>query len=241
MPNIKSIVSRFLKNYPDADGVIVVKYGGKIIHSTKGFNISGDMKSIIATWQSGRGVSVQCAGTKYSILQCAPERFVATNRFKKGHLVGATTPDKNYYFLAHIKPKAKGWVHSAYPFIARAAALMENKGTLDPTSKSSIKQDRHSSNKSSAAPDRDSGKNAGDPSTNYSQASLGSLSSRSQDYAPQTPQVDPNLKAEMEGFLQWLRDPTGLSGYIRQALEKNDRKVLKKLGPLYKVLYDICN
>jgi hypothetical protein len=28
------------------------------------------------------------------------------------------------YLVAHIKPKAKGWEHMAYPAIARAAAMM---------------------------------------------------------------------------------------------------------------------
>ena len=87
MTNYKSIVQKLQKHYPDADGLIVVKYGGKSLFNTKSFNVSGDMKSVIATWQSGQGQSVNVGGIRYSILQCAPERFIATNRHKKGHLI----------------------------------------------------------------------------------------------------------------------------------------------------------
>ena len=125
MANYKSIVSKLRKHYSAVDKVIIIK-GGKRLFNTKGFDVSKDMKSVIAIWQGGQGQSVSVSGNKYSILQCAPERFIATNRHKKGHLIGATTPDRSTYILAHIKPKSKDWFHAAYPIVARAAAMMQD-------------------------------------------------------------------------------------------------------------------
>ncbi|MCJ7648347.1 MAG: hypothetical protein MUP85_07020, partial [Candidatus Lokiarchaeota archaeon] len=59
-------------------------------------------------------------GIKYSVLQMAPERFIATNMQKKGHLVGSSIPGTDMFLIAHIRQKAKGWMHMAYPAIARA-------------------------------------------------------------------------------------------------------------------------
>jgi hypothetical protein len=54
--------------------------------------------------------------------------LLGPNRKKKGHLIGALTPDGKLLMLAYIKPKAKGWFHLAYPAVARAAAMLK-KGT----------------------------------------------------------------------------------------------------------------
>ena len=55
--NYKSIVSKLRKHYSAIDHIIIMKEG-KRVFNTKGFDISKDMKSIIATWQSGQGQSV---------------------------------------------------------------------------------------------------------------------------------------------------------------------------------------
>ncbi len=213
MANYKSIVSKLQKHYSAVDNVIVIK-GGKRVFNTKGFDISKDMKSVIATWQSGQGQSVSVSGIKYSILQCAPERFIATNRHKKGHLIGATTPDKSTYLLAHVKPKAKDWFHAAYPIVARAAAMIQD-GSFEDSFTPKMEVIR--------TPSSDAGGNL------------------EESYTPQAPQIDPFLKAEIEGLLQWIKNPNGLQAYITQALQTNDPVLIFKLSQIYQELYSICH
>ena len=59
-----------------------------------------------------------------------PERFVGTNRHKQGHLIGATTEGRDKYLVVHINNKAKGWMHKAYPTVARAAVALKDPGKL---------------------------------------------------------------------------------------------------------------
>ena len=44
---------------------------------------------------------------------------------------------------------------------------------------------------------------------------------------------DSAVKQEVEGFLSWIKDPNGLSGYIQYYLDQNDPTVLAKLGKAY--------
>ena len=213
MTNYKKIVSKLQKHYSGVDKVVVLK-GGKCLFNTKGFDISKDLKSVISTWQSGQGQSVSVSGIKYSVLQCAPERFIATNRHKKGHVIGATTPDRSIYLLAHIKPKTKDWFHAAYPIVARAAAMMQD-GSFEDSFAPKMEVVRKPSSNTGESVD-----------TNYT---------------PQTPQIDPLLKAELESFLQWAKNPNGLQGYITQALQANDTVLISKLGQIYQELYKICH
>ncbi len=60
-------------------------------------------------------------------------------------------------------------------------------------------------------------------------------------YTVQVPQVNPVLKAEIEGFLEWIKIPSGLQAYIVNALNANDYKVISQLAKIYQELYDICN
>ena len=165
------------------------------------------MKGLLASWGSGNAQSVNMNGIRYSVLQMEPERFIATNRQKKGHLVGSSIPGTDMYLVAHIKPKAKGWEHMAYPAIARAAAMMR-KGSHSKFIETEV--------------------GASDESE------LAHISSRMTQ-----PSVDPHLKAELDSFLGWIKDPQGLSSYIQYALQENDPYKMSKLAELYNELYRI--
>ena len=125
MTNFKSIVNKLQKHYPDASDVAIVSNKGKILYSTNSWDRFKSYKWTFYSWVNGNAQFVTLDGIKYSILQMEPERFIGTNRQKKGHLIGASTPDKNNYIFAHIKPKAKGWFHMAYPAVARAAVMLK--------------------------------------------------------------------------------------------------------------------
>ncbi|MBY8979790.1 MAG: hypothetical protein KGD72_05325 [Candidatus Lokiarchaeota archaeon] len=205
--NYKSIVKNLQKHYSDATKVVVVNNKAKILHSTANWKVSKDIKGILTSWGSGNAQFVNMNNIRYSVLQMAPERFVATNRQKKGHLVGSSIPGTDMYLIAHIKPKAKDWMHMAYPAIARAAAMMK-KGSKAQFIETEV-----------------------DTSNNND---LTDISSRLAQ-----PSIDPYLKAEVEGFLEWIKNPQGLNSYLFQSLQESDPNRISKLAEIYDELYRI--
>jgi len=208
--NYKSIVKNLQKHYSDATEVVVVSNKAKILHSTGKWNVSKDVKGVLASWRSGNIQFVNMSGIRYSVLQMAPERFIATNRKKKGHLVGSSIPGTDVYIIAHIRPKAKSWMHMAYPAIARAAAMMK-KGSKAQFIENEV-----------------------DVSDDTELAELADKSSRMVQ-----PSIDPYLKAEVEGFLEWIKNPQGLVSYILHSLQENDPYRISKLAEIYNELYRI--
>ncbi|MFX0058486.1 MAG: hypothetical protein ACFE85_11815 [Candidatus Hodarchaeota archaeon] len=218
MVNFKSIVSNLQKHYSDASEVVVVNNRGKILYSTKNWDVKSDINAVLSSWAGGNAQSVNMNGIRFSVLQMEPERFIATNRQKKGHLIGATTPDGEIYFIAHIKPKAKGWYHLAYPAVARAAAMVM-KGSKSKFIETKVeKSDETELQKKAKA------------------ISYGATN------VPVEPiYIDPTLKAEIQGFLEWIRNRQGLSSYISYSLQQNDNYQISRLAEIYKELYRICN
>jgi hypothetical protein len=212
MTNLKSIVKSFQKHYPDAIEVAIVSNNGKLLFSTPKWNIKNDIKSFMNKWAGGGAQFVELDGIRYSTLQMEPERFIGTNRHKKGHLVGATTPDKDKIMIAHINPKAKGWFHMAYPSIARAAAMMK-KDSNSEFIKANI-------DLKTVSESRDSQVVVSHPKVEI-------LS------------LDPYLKAEIEGLLEWTRNPQGLLSYIHYALQTNDAYKISELAKVYHDFYNL--
>ncbi|MFW9820570.1 MAG: hypothetical protein ACFFE5_13250 [Candidatus Thorarchaeota archaeon] len=211
MVNIKSVVNKLQKHYPDATQVTVVDRQGKVLFSIGKWDVKKDIKEMLAKWASGNAQFVTLSGIRYSILQMEPERFIGTNRKKQGHLIGASTPDGKNYMIAHIRPKAKGWFHMAYPAVARAAAMLK-KGSESEFIETKIELKEEVS-------ENLSGKVAGYQAT-----------------APQQV-IDPYLKTEIEGFIQWINNPQGLGGYIVNVLQQNDHVRISQLAELYNELY----
>ena len=205
--NYKSIVKNLQKHYSDATKVVVFNNNGKVLHSTANWKVSKDVKSVLAIWGGGNAQFVNMNNIRYSVLQMAPERFVATNRQKKGHLVGSSIPGTDAYLIAYIKPKAKGWMHMAYPAIARAAAMMR-KGSKAQFIETEV-----------------------DASDDNDLTDIGSRLAQ--------PSVDPYLKAEVEGFLDWIKNPQGLNSYLLHSLQENDPNRISKLAEIYNELYRI--
>jgi len=212
MVNIKSVVNKLQKHYPDASEVAVVDRAGKVLFSTSKWDVKKDINEVLAKWTSGNAQFVSLNGIRYSILQMEPERFIGTNRKNKGHLIGASTPDGKNYMLAHIKPKAKGWFHMAYPAVARAAAMLKKDSQSEfIETKVEIKEEETFEN------------------------TTGQIATYQ--VAPSQPIIDPYLKAEIEGFLQWINNSQGLGAYILNTLQQNDQYRISKLAELYNELY----
>ncbi len=229
MANYKAIVKDLQKKYTDATEVVIVSKDGKVLFTTDNWDVNRDIKGVLSNWASGNAQFVSINEIRYSILQMEPERFIATNRHKKGHLIGATTPDGSICILAHIKPKAKAWYHSAYPFVARAAAMMV-KGSKSKNLKSKKSKKRQKTKKQKKETKvvlMDDKKEK----LNTYETTYGVLK--------EEPQIDPYLKLEIENFLQWINDPNGLSSYISYYLGQNDHQKIHALAMIYKMLHRI--
>ncbi|MGB5910958.1 MAG: hypothetical protein WBH31_07195 [Promethearchaeia archaeon] len=214
--NFKNVANNLQQHYKDAESVAIFSNTGKLLYSTKNWNIKRDISSLLSCWASGSAQSVTLNSIRYSIVQMEPERFIATNRHKKGHLIGATTPDGENYMVAHVKPKAKGWFHLAYPAVARAVAMLK-KGSKAGFIKTEIDFSKEEKTVSGTS----SGQN-----TTFA-------------YPSTTPNIDPTLKTEVEMFLEWVKNPDGLGGYISYYLQTNDSYYLSKLAEIYQDLYRI--
>ena len=53
------------------------------------------------------------------------------------------------------------------------------------------------------------------------------------------PSIDPYLKTEIEGFLEWMTNAQGLNSYISYALQNNDTYKISELARIYYELYHL--
>ncbi|NHJ21775.1 MAG: hypothetical protein EAX91_12585 [Candidatus Lokiarchaeota archaeon] len=51
--------------------------------------------------------------------------------------------------------------------------------------------------------------------------------------------IDPQLKGEIESFLEWIKDSEGLSGYINYYLQQNNTSIISELSKIYAELRQI--
>ena len=51
--------------------------------------------------------------------------------------------------------------------------------------------------------------------------------------------VDPQLKQEIQAFLDWIKDPDGLAGYINYYLQQNQANIITSLSQIYTELRQI--
>jgi hypothetical protein len=51
--------------------------------------------------------------------------------------------------------------------------------------------------------------------------------------------IDPQLKDEVQSFLEWIKDSEGLSGYINYYLQQNNTPIISELSKIYSELRQI--
>jgi len=51
--------------------------------------------------------------------------------------------------------------------------------------------------------------------------------------------IDPQLKGEVQSFLEWIKDGEGLSGYINYYLQQNNTSIISELSKIYAELRQI--
>jgi hypothetical protein len=54
-----------------------------------------------------------------------------------------------------------------------------------------------------------------------------------------TTSIDPQLKGEIQSFLDWIKDSEGLSGYINYYLQQNNTQIISELSKIYTELRQI--
>jgi len=228
MTNYKSAIKYLKKSFPDVMETAFVSGEGKILFSNDNWSIENDLRALLSTWFSQNGQYVNLNGIRYSILQMKPERFVATNRSKKGHLVGAATPSLDKFLITHISPKSKNWFLGAYPTVARAAAIVQ----------SGIKIDRKDDRKEKRSKRKNKLNDSSLKKDNFTPF-IESDYNQNTSLIQQNPQIDPYLLKEIENLLEWIKDPEGLSGFIRYYLSIEDSNMISKLSEIYKRFYKI--
>jgi hypothetical protein len=53
------------------------------------------------------------------------------------------------------------------------------------------------------------------------------------------PTLDPQLKGEIQSFLDWIKDSEGLAGYINYYLQQNNAQIISELSKIYNELRQI--
>jgi len=56
---------------------------------------------------------------------------------------------------------------------------------------------------------------------------------------PSAPNIDPQLKGEIQSFLEWIKDGEGLSGYINYYMQQNNAQIISELSKIYTELRQI--
>ncbi|MCJ7650330.1 MAG: hypothetical protein MUP85_17110 [Candidatus Lokiarchaeota archaeon] len=56
---------------------------------------------------------------------------------------------------------------------------------------------------------------------------------------PSTLNIDPQLKGEIQSFLEWIKDGEGLSGYINYYMQQNNTQIISELSKIYTELRQI--
>jgi len=82
--------------------VALVQGKDTILYSTDNWDISADVGRVISSWSSLNVPFIVISGVKYSVLQSASERLVATSIRGEGHILGAK--DDDYTLILHVEP-----------------------------------------------------------------------------------------------------------------------------------------
>ncbi|MCP4762411.1 MAG: hypothetical protein GY870_11570 [archaeon] len=211
MVSYEEVANSLLQFFPDCVATVIVDATSNILYSTDNWDPSEDIKKVMSGWRGGSAQFVKIQGVKYSILDCSPERLISTNFGKQGHLIGASTPDGNYFMLGYINPDCDDWNRGGYISLARAVAMLVTGTGIN-----------------------DASQIVAEPGTGPGGAVTGAPAGGGAG-------IDPTLKGEIDGFLQWIKDDQGLSGYISYYIQQNDTTVLGKLATVYNEFRRIFN
>ena len=182
---------------PHIIAAAVISGSNEIVYSTDNWDISADISRVISSWVGQNAQFIMVSGVKYSMLQCEPERLVATSIRGEGSIVAAK--DDEHKLIAYLEPD--GYAPGAAMDVQRTITTMSSKTPY-------------------------MGENA-------------QLGKDIPAAASATPNIDPQLKGEIEAFLEWIKDADGLSGYINYYLQQNNAQIISELSKIYSELRQI--
>ncbi|TFG28495.1 MAG: hypothetical protein EU532_05210 [Promethearchaeota archaeon] len=193
----QTAVYNLMQADPHIIAAAVIAGKSDIIYSTDNWDISADIGRVISSWIAQNAQFIMVSGVKYSILQCEPERLVATSIRGEGSIVAAK--DDEHKLIAYLEPD--GYAPGAAMDVQRTISTMSSK-------------------------------------TPYlgGEVQLGKTAPAA---ASVTPSIDPQLKGEIEAFLEWIKDADGLSGYINYYLQQSNAQIISALSQIYQELRNI--
>ena len=193
----QTAVYNLMQADPHIIAAAVIAGKSDIIYSTDNWDISADIGRVISSWIAQNAQFIMVSGIKYSILQCEPERLVATSIRGEGSIVAAK--DDEHKLIAYLEPD--GYAPGAAMDVQRTLSTMSSKTPY-----------------------------LGD------EVQLGKTAPAA---ASTTPSIDPQLKGEIEAFLEWIKDADGLSGYINYYLQQSNAQIISALSQIYQELRNI--
>ena len=183
---------------------VVTKNNKEIVYTSSNWSVEpDDLTKCVSKWQGG-GQIVHLQGVKYSCLMNQREYFSGVNYKEKTWLFGAASPEEEgVRYYIIAYAPAGSNGTNAYVDVARAANRMKEAGSYMDQNAQLGKYDEEPAAEGGAA-------------------------------APAAAaNIDPALKTEIDGFLTWLKDPEGVSAYIKYYLDQNDAAALAKLAKAY--------
>jgi len=108
MVDYENLIFDLLDSEPSIFGCALIDSSGKILFQTENWDISQDLdqlKSVIAESQKPDGKNpgtISIMKLSYMIIEFIPERIIATNVMKKGHIIIA--PSKKATLVTFIDP-----------------------------------------------------------------------------------------------------------------------------------------
>jgi hypothetical protein len=198
----QTAVYNLMQNDPHIIAAAVLQ-GKEIVYSTDNWDISADIGRVISSWVGQNAQFIMISGVKYSVLQSAPERLVATNIRGEGSIVCAK--DEVFKIIVYLEPD--GYAPGAAMDVQRVLGTMSSKG-----------------------PYMDGNAQLGQKTQPMGEAASAGVS---------TVSVDPQLKGEIQAFLDWIKDAEGLAGYISYYLQQNNTQIIAELSKIYSELRQI--
>ena len=182
---------------------VVARTNGEIVYISSNWEVESEDLAKCIKKWKSRSQFLYLQGEKYSLLLNTPEYFSGVNFKERSFLLGAISLDENDQYVVVGYAPAGVDGKSAYVDVTRAANQMQEGGAAYLDANQQLGKYDDEA-PAEAAPE-----------------------------AYQAEGVDDALVEEVNGFLTWIRDPNGLSGYIQYYLDQDDEAVLARLAGIY--------
>ena len=125
----KEIIIKLKEAEPDITSVAIIEKEDDLVYSTEDWDLSAEVSNLVSVWKYNvkrrirKHQFIIILEKKYSILQCTPERIVATSYSGEKNIVGAKDDERKIISLVN----KDGDMKTAYAETARVLNQMSNK------------------------------------------------------------------------------------------------------------------